>query len=168
MFRKLIPAFVAMIALSATTSAFAEKLEVGDDAPKFALKGDDGKMVKLSDFKGKTLVVTFNRANWCPFCMKQVSELQKNYDDIKEEGAELLTIFREESEGEEGLKQIRKTTGAKFPFALDLNSEKTKVYSTEGFDTYVINKEGKIAAVIDGTKKDRPMSKQIIQALRKK
>lgn len=153
--------------LLAGTQVNAAELKVGDEAPAFTLDGESAEPVKLSDFKGKKLVITFNRANWCPFCMKQVVDLQKHYGDIKAEGAELLIIFREEATGAEGLKKIREKTKATMPLALDLEAEKTGAYSPEGFDTYILDEEGKIVTILHGTKPDRPMGDEILKQLRK-
>ncbi|MEW4561376.1 peroxiredoxin family protein [Bremerella sp. JC770] len=158
---------LCLLALAVVSSPLtAAELKVGDKAPQFSLKGEGADTINLTDFKGKKLVLSFNRANWCPFCMKQVVDLQKNYDAIKEQGAEVLIIWREEATGSDGLKKIRDRTKATMPFALDLEAAQTGVYSTEGFDTYVIDEQGNIAAVLDGTKKERAMSDAILEELK--
>ncbi|GAA4438802.1 peroxiredoxin family protein [Bremerella cremea] len=154
------------VALMASTSV-AEELKVGDKAPEFSLKGEGADTINLSDFKGKKLVLSFNRANWCPFCMKQVVDLQKHYDAIQDAGAEVLVIWREEATGSDGLKKIRDKTDATMPFALDLKAERTGAYSPEGFDSYIIDEQGKIIAVLEGTKPDRAMGDEIMQHLKK-
>ena len=52
-------------------------------APDFELKGIDGKTYKLSDFRGKVVVLNF-WATWCPPCRKELpeyAEIQKEYAD---------------------------------------------------------------------------------------
>lgn len=50
-------AFSTAIGLAMTANIQAAELKAGDDAPDFSLAGSDGKMYKLSDFKGKSAVV---------------------------------------------------------------------------------------------------------------
>lgn len=158
--------FLAIAVLA--SPIMADELKVGDKAPDFSLSGEGADTINLADFKGKKLVITFNRANWCPFCMKQVVDLQKNYDAIKDAGAELLIIWREEATGSDGLKKIRERTKAAMPFALDLEAQKTGAYSTDGFDAYILDEEGKITAILEGTKPDRALGDEILTALGKK
>lgn len=49
--------FIAAFVLTACSSAVAQELKAGDDAPDFSLKGSDGKTYSLADFKGKQAVV---------------------------------------------------------------------------------------------------------------
>ena len=56
---------LGMVAMAAALSAQGQapasppELKVGDAAPAFALKGSDGKIHKLSDYKGKTVVLAW-------------------------------------------------------------------------------------------------------------
>lgn len=56
----------------------AELLKPGTPAPEFQLNDLEGKAVKLSDFRGKTVVLVF-WASWCPDCRKEVPELKEMY-----------------------------------------------------------------------------------------
>ncbi|MCP8969131.1 peroxiredoxin family protein [Ectobacillus ponti] len=53
-------------------------LEVGKEAPDFELQTYDGKTVKLSDYRGKKVILNF-WATWCPPCQKEVPEMQAFY-----------------------------------------------------------------------------------------
>ncbi len=54
-------------------------------APDFEAPDTAGVKVKLSDFKGKYVVVDFY-ASWCPDCRQEAPELKKVYDEISEKG----------------------------------------------------------------------------------
>ena len=55
----LMAALPALAQTPAASSAPEAKLKVGDQAPEFALQGSDGKVHKLSDYKGKTVVLAW-------------------------------------------------------------------------------------------------------------
>lgn len=75
--------------------------------------------------------------------------------------------MREEKEGLEGLKKSAQRTRAEFQLLDDLGSEQTKVYSQDGFDSYIIGKDGKIIVKLDGVKKERPSAKKLVEELEK-
>jgi peroxiredoxin len=144
----------------------AAEIAVGLKAPDFQVTNIEGKAVKLSDWVGqKNLVVVFSRASWCPYCMGQLKDLTKNYAAIQKKDAEILVVFREERDGSEGLKKSQSNSGAKFPLLLDLDKKNTADYSTTGFTTYVIGKDGNIAAILAGTKPKRPQAEEILKAI---
>lgn len=146
----------------------AEDVKVGDKAPDFKATNIEGETVKLSDWIGqKKLVVVFSRAHWCPFCMGQLKDLSKHYDGIVEAGGEVIVVFREERDGVEGLKKSQKTGSAEFPLLLDLGAKETEGYSTTGFTTYIVDKEGKIETILSGKKTKRPSAEAIIAAVKK-
>ena len=57
--------------------------------------------------------------------MKQLVQLQERYEDFKQLDAEVIAIFREETDGVAGLQKSIEKTNAKFPMVVDENSEKT-------------------------------------------
>lgn len=71
--------FIFLTAFVAVLFSFGFK--VYDKAPDFELKATDGKMIKLSDYKGKIVIIDF-WATWCPPCRKGIPdlvELQEKY-----------------------------------------------------------------------------------------
>ena len=73
--------------------------------------------------------------------MNQLGELGKNKDKFKEAGAEVIAVFREEKQGEDGLKKIKEKTKTTFTLGLDNGKEKTAMYSggRREFTGYVID-----------------------------
>jgi len=81
LFIRLIAVIAAAFMLGACSPTRA--LEIGEDAPDFSLKDLEGRMVKLSDFKGKVVILDFF-ATWCPPCKAEVPDfinLQNSYGD---------------------------------------------------------------------------------------
>lgn len=90
--------------------------------------------------------------------MKQLGQLQENMGDLFDRhNINVLVIFREESEGQEGLKKVVENTKTTFTLALDENAEQTKRYSVgeRVHDSYIISSDGRIRAILNGTRYDR-------------
>jgi len=68
------------------------KLEVGDAAPNFELPGTGGKTYKLSDYRGKNVVLAFYPGDQTTVCTAQFCSYRDNSDRIDELDAEVLGI----------------------------------------------------------------------------
>ena len=102
--------------------------------------------------------------------MQQLGELQEFAGEFGKLDAELIFVFREESKGVDGLKKIQKRFESnKYTLALDMNKESSEPYSTKRmtFDNFVIDKEGNVSAIIDGTLRNRAKAEQLIKILTK-
>lgn len=73
----------AALLLSVALNAFAQQaartvpVAVGDVAPDFTLQNSSGKKVTLSEaVKDAPVVLVFYRGSWCPFCVRQLSDLR--------------------------------------------------------------------------------------------
>jgi len=58
--------------------------EAGEDAPDFILKDQNGKEFRLSDFKGKRILLSFHPLAWTPVCADQMRSLEKNWKMFEE------------------------------------------------------------------------------------
>lgn len=67
-------------------------LKQGDKAPDFAVADQNGKEVKLTDFKGKKLVVYFYPKDMTPGCTNQACNIRDNYKVLQKEGIEILGV----------------------------------------------------------------------------
>jgi len=59
-------------------------IKVGDQAPDLILKDHNGNDVKLSDFKGKRVLLSFHPLAWTSVCAKQMQSLEDNKEIFKE------------------------------------------------------------------------------------
>lgn len=57
--------------------------KAGEKAPAFSLLDQNEKEFKLSDFKGKRILLSFHPLAWTPVCAEQMISLEKNYDTFK-------------------------------------------------------------------------------------
>ena len=71
-------------------------LKEGQKAPDFELKDTDGSKVRLSDFKGKKVVLYFY-APWCPFCRAADADFKTNADKIPAGVTVLKTLYDSET-----------------------------------------------------------------------
>ena len=94
---------LAVCALSAVTGATTcpngfSAPETGGKAPDFSLKDLKGAEVKLSDLKGKVVLLSFS-ATWCPHCRTAVPKLKEIEARYKDRDFVLLSIFIFVTEG---------------------------------------------------------------------
>jgi peroxiredoxin (alkyl hydroperoxide reductase subunit C) len=65
---------------------------VGQDAPDFTLRDQDGKKVTLSELRGQTVVLVFYPLDWSPGCTDQLNVYQEAMEDFGKHGAVLYGI----------------------------------------------------------------------------
>ena len=150
------------IAIALTLPAMAAAPKNGEAAPDFTGKGSDGKDYKLSQFKGKTVVLEwFN--NDCPYVKKyyDAKEMQKLQKEQTGKGVIWLTIVssakgKEGHADAEGMKKIWADRGmAPTALLIDETSEIGKKYEAKTTPhMFVIDKTGKL--VYQGAIDDRP------------
>ena len=108
---------ITLLVAAQTETIYPEGLKVGDAAPMFTAKDQNGKTVKLKKaLKNGPVVVLFYRGQWCPFCNKQLSHFSDSLQMLTAKGATILAITPET--GENVKKTIEKTK-ASFPVLED-------------------------------------------------
>jgi peroxiredoxin Q/BCP len=71
-------------------------LSIGDKAPNFKSKDQDGKEVKLSDFVGKKVVLYFYPKDMTPGCTAEACDLRDNYKLLQKQGYEVLGVSKDD------------------------------------------------------------------------
>jgi len=67
-------------------------LKVGDKAPNFTSKDQDGNVISLSDYKGKKLVLFFYPKASTPGCIVEACDLRDNYERFQSLGYAILGV----------------------------------------------------------------------------
>jgi peroxiredoxin Q/BCP len=134
-------------------------LKIGDKAPAFSAKDQDGKDVKLSDFKGKKLVLYFYPKDMTPGCTTEACNLRDNYNVLLKQGYEVLGVSTDTEKMHQ--KFIAKE---KLPFRLLADTDKTlhdafgtwveksmygRTYMGTARKTFIINEAGIIEDIIE-------------------
>ena len=124
-----------------------KKLALGSVAPEFSLEDPDGKLIHLSDFKGKYLYLDF-WASWCQPCRMENPDLVKVYEKYKDSDFEILGVSFDKKK-ENWLKAIA-DDGLGWQHVSDLkyfDSELIGLYNIEGIPmTFLLNPKGEIIA----------------------
>ena len=92
------------------------RLAVGDKAPVFSLPDADGNTVKLSDFKGRKVIVYFYPAASTPGCTKQACDFRDSLAELNEAGLDVIGISPDKPEK---LAKFRDAEGLTFPLLSD-------------------------------------------------
>jgi thiol-disulfide isomerase/thioredoxin len=123
-------------------SAFAQ--DVNSKAPDFSAKDLNGNQVKLSDLKGKVVVLDF-WASWCVPCKKSMPHLIELYENNKADSLVVLGINVDTDREKINEFQSAINSVISFPLIFDKDSKIPPLYNVEGMPTTVIiNKEGVI------------------------
>ena len=67
-------------------------LKIGDQAPEFSIKDQQGNTISLKDFKGKRVVIYFYPKDDTPGCTAQACNIRDNYAELQNEGIVILGV----------------------------------------------------------------------------
>ncbi len=129
----------------------AGQIAEGSAAPDFALPSDDGRMVKLSDFRGKQPVVLyFYPKDESPGCTKEACSFRDNLAEFKKAGIEVLGVSVDSAEAH---RKFREKEKLNFTLLSDEDKEVTRRYGVLGSSgvasrvTFIIDKSGAVRKI---------------------
>ena len=138
----------------------------------FTAMDKDGKTVKLSDFKGEKVYINM-WASWCGPCMREIPELEKTYQKLKN-NKEVVFLsmtspndseFKNQSPQDKGKDVIlnkAKELGVTYPVLFDVNDRFIINYAIRSFPTHIfINSDGTIGNRIAGGVTEELLTKEI-------
>jgi thioredoxin-dependent peroxiredoxin len=135
-------------------------IEEGQPAPEFELQSDGGDTVKLSDFRGRPVVLYFYPKDDTPGCTTEACEFRDAYDVFRDRGAEVLGVSPDDVASHQRFK-----SKYELPFTLlaDPDHRVAEAYGVWGErttygrtsmgitrSTFVIDRDGKVARAMRG------------------
>jgi len=185
---------VLIVAINLSAQEGPKGLNVNDKAPEFSAKNQDGKPISLKEkLKTGSVVLLFYRGEWCPYCNRELKNLEDSLSLITAKGATLIAVTPEKPENirktiektkatypvlfDEGLKIMKSYDVA---FAVDPKTiEKYKGYGIDFNEVngsngaslpvpavYIINKKGEIIyKYFDADYRKRPSVKDLLDHL---
>jgi len=139
-------------------------VEEGKPAPDFELASDEGEKVKLSDFRGKPVVLYFYPKDDTPGCTKQACALRDEYAEFRDRGAVILGVSPDDEAS-----HVKFKNKYQLPFTLlaDPEHEASEAYGVWGErtfagrkymgitrSTFVIDSDGNVTKAMRGVKPD--------------
>ncbi len=133
-------------------------LKEGDPAPAFEAKTDDGRTVKLSDFRGKNVVLYFYPKDDTPGCTAEACSFRDNREAFARKNAVVLGVSLD---GAESHGAFKKKYGLPFTLLADEGGKISRAYGVlneqKGYAarwTFVLDAEGRIKKIFPDVKVD--------------
>ena len=144
---------------------------MGDRAPNFTGKDQNGNDFSLSELIGKkNIVLYFYPKDFTRGCTIETRSFASAYNALKSLGAEVIGVSSDDVETH---KRFASTCGAEFPLISDRDGSIRRLYDVKptlglipGRVTYIIDKEGRIAHVFSSQLKPSKHAEEAVRVLR--
>jgi peroxiredoxin len=124
-------------------------IHVGDVAPDFSVEMLDGRTIKLSEYRGKVVMLCF-WATWCPPCRQELAHLQEGVIDLFA-GKEFVVLPISRGEKRDVVEKFIADSGYKFAVGLDPERAIYDLYASNFVPrTFIIGKDGKVVYRVAG------------------
>ncbi len=142
-------ALVLVVIGSVAGSVSAATQLLGSEAPDFVLKSIAGKNLRLSEYRGDVVMLSF-WATWCGDCRAQLEQLGAMRDRYQDAGIELLAVSLDQSARQAG----EVTSAASYPVLHDAAGEVGRMYDVQKMPVMVlIDRGGVVREVFEGFKR---------------
>ena len=121
-------------------------VKVGDIAPDFSLKLTDGKTVKISDLRGKVVMLQFT-ASWCGVCRHEMPFIESEIWQKHKANSNFALLAVDRDEPLKTVEKFAKSIPITYPIGLDPHADHFALYATRDAGitrNVIIDKTGKI------------------------
>ncbi|MDR2927441.1 MAG: TlpA family protein disulfide reductase [Cytophagaceae bacterium] len=121
-------------------------VKTGDPAPDFTMQLATGETVKLSDLRGKIVMLQFT-ASWCGVCRKEMPFIERDIWNKHKNNPDFSLFAIDMDEPLQTVQKFAKTTGITYPIGLDPNADIFGLYADKKAGVtrnVIIDKTGKI------------------------
>ena len=147
--KTIVSAASLLIVLSGLLGMAARPPLVGSPAPELTFKDLQGRDVKLSDLRGKVVLVNF-WATWCKPCKEEMPAMQASYDKLRDKGFVVLAV--NELEDTARVAEHIRTHGHTFEVVMDHNNQVANMYGVVGLPaSFLIDPQGIVRERISGS-----------------
>jgi peroxiredoxin len=141
---------------------------IGNKAPNFTLDSLSAENVKLSQVlkENKAILINF-WGIWCPYCVKEMPELVKFYNQYHKQQVEILAVNVGDNPQE--VPKFTEKNQITFPVLIDKNDKISNLYQVSGFPTtFIIDAKGKIRDIIVGSTTEATLASKVDKLLQEK
>jgi peroxiredoxin len=140
---------ISIVALASAFGAVAAATRLtGAEAPDFVLKSTSGENLRLSEYRGEVVMLSF-WATWCGDCRAQLEELSNMYSHYQDAGVELLAVSLDQDGRQAG--EMAAALGVSYPVLHDAGGEVGRLYEVERMPYMVlIDRAGIVRDVFEG------------------
>ena len=157
------PGSASTIAPSTSLTSAPVGLQVGDAAPNFTLTTLDGKQVRLSDFRGKPVMLNFWYAS-CPGCLQEIPGMQRFYAAELAAGKHFVILGVNSVDDLQTAQQFAQQSGLTYTLVMDQNQQVATLYNLTATPTsYFIDTLGIIRFVQVGPVDEATLQQKVAE-----
>lgn len=136
-------------------------IEVGGQAPDFALHDLSGRTVRLSDFRGRRVVLNF-WASWCPPCKEEMPDFDRVFQEHRDDLVFLGVNMQESVDAVQRF--LREEVQVTYPIVLDSDGSITRGYNVRVYPTtYFLDEQGRFVKIGSLVGKFGPFTREELQ-----